>query len=198
MNTGFGLGLPGLWAHADPFQLPLKGFLTFGFGFFLIFEPLLFLLQPGGIIAFPGDALTPVQLQNPAGDIVEKISVMGDSDDGSGIILKMVFQPGDGLGIEMVGGFVQKQNVGFLQQQPAQRHPAFFPAGQHLDQGIARRTPQRIHGHFQAGIQIPCFQMIQAFLNLSLPFDQFVHFVVGEGLGEFLIDVVVFLHQVNR
>ena len=51
------------------------------FGFFFILQAVLLLLQPGGIVALPGNALAAVEFQNPAGHVVEKIAVMGHGDD---------------------------------------------------------------------------------------------------------------------
>jgi hypothetical protein len=36
-------------------------------------EPVLLLLEPGGIVAFPGDPLAAVELEDPSGDIVEEV-----------------------------------------------------------------------------------------------------------------------------
>ena len=44
----------------------------------------------------------------------------------------MLLQPGDGLGVQVVGRFVQKQDVRLLQEQPAEGHPPPFAAGEHL------------------------------------------------------------------
>src|SRR5262249_9725764 len=56
--------------HADPFELALERFLPPRLGLLLLREPPLFLLQPGGVVALPGDAAAAIELQNPAGDVV--------------------------------------------------------------------------------------------------------------------------------
>ena len=48
-----------------------------------------------------------VEFQNPAGGVVEKVAVVGDGDHGAGEPGQEVLQPGNALGIEVVGGFVQ-------------------------------------------------------------------------------------------
>ena len=82
----------------------------------LLREPLLLLLEPGRIIALVGDALAAVQFEDPARHVVEEVAVVGHDQDGAGIFAQMAFEPGHGLGVEMVGGLVE--------QQPAQRHTA--------------------------------------------------------------------------
>lgn len=38
---------------------------------------------------------------------------MGDSNDGTFVIAQVMFEPHYGLGVEAVGGFVERENVGF-------------------------------------------------------------------------------------
>ena len=59
----------------------------------LLLQPLLFLHQPGRIVALVGNALAAVELEDPAGDIVEEVAVMGDDQDRAGIVAQMAFQP---------------------------------------------------------------------------------------------------------
>jgi len=59
----------------------------------LLLEPLLLLHQPGRIIALVGNALAAVEFENPARDVVEEVAVMGDDQDGAGIVAQMAFQP---------------------------------------------------------------------------------------------------------
>ena len=65
--------------------------------------------------------MTAVQLQDPAGDIVEEVAVVGDRDHGAGVILEEALEPGDRFGIQVIGRLVQEQQVGLLQQR---RHSA--------------------------------------------------------------------------
>ena len=147
-DARLGLALTRLGAHPDPLQLALQGLAAVAFGLFLLAQALLLLLQPRGVIALPGNAVAAVQFQDPAGHVVEKVAVVGDGDDGALVLLQMVLQPGHGLGVQVVGGFIQQQDVRFLEQQPAEGHPAFFTAGEHLD------LPFRPRG--SAGRPWPC------------------------------------------
>jgi len=109
-----------------------------------------------------------------------------------------MFQPGDGFGIQMIGRFIQEQNVRFLQKQAAQRDAAFFTAGEHLHECVAGRAAKGIHRHFQAGIDVPGIQGIEFFLHGALSFAKFGHLVIGHRFGKFFVDVVVFLNQIHR
>jgi hypothetical protein len=81
----------------------------------------------------PGDALATIQFQNPARDVVQKISVMGNRDDRSRITLQVMFEPSDRLRIEVIRRLVlagvDKEfggeaavspgyTVGYLEQEP--------------------------------------------------------------------------------
>ena len=91
-------------------------------------EALLLLHQPAGIIALVGNAAAAIEFQNPAGDIVEEVAVVGDDQDRAGIVAQMAFEPVDGLGVEMVGRLVEQQQFRLLQQQFAQRDAALLAA----------------------------------------------------------------------
>jgi hypothetical protein len=45
---------------------------------------------------------------------------VGDGDHRAGVTLQVLLQPGDRFGVEVVGGFIQQQNVRLLQEQTAQ------------------------------------------------------------------------------
>ena len=77
------------------------------------------MLEPTRIIAFERDAATAVELEDPAGHLVEKIAVMGDGHHRARIVPEKALQPGDRFGVEMVGWLVEQQEFGPLQQKPA-------------------------------------------------------------------------------
>ena len=115
----------------------------------LALEALALLVEPGGVVALEGDAAAAVELEDPAGDVVEEVAVVGDGDDRARVLLQMPFEPGDRLGVEVVGGLVEQQQVGLLQQQPAEGDAAPLAAGEGGDVGVARRQAQRVHGDLE-------------------------------------------------
>src|SRR5690348_4501144 len=80
-DAGLRLRLTGARRHPDPLELALQGLLPGRRLLLFRGEPLLLLLEPRRIVAFPRDAFAPVQLENPAGDVVEEIAVVRDGDD---------------------------------------------------------------------------------------------------------------------
>ena len=106
-------------------------------------------LQVGGVVALVRVGTAAVELEDPLGDVVEEVPVVGDGDDGAGVLLQVLLQPLHALGVEVVGGLVEQQQVGLLQQQLAQRDAAALATGEHGDVGVraagsaARPSPAR-------------------------------------------------------
>ena len=121
----------------------------------LLLEPFLLLRQPGGIIALVGNAAAAVELEDPAGDVVEEIAVVGDDQDRARIALEVAFEPGDGLGVEVIGRLVEQQQVGRFEQEPAQRDAPLLAARELVDFRVVGRAAQRVHRLVDLGIQVP-------------------------------------------
>ena len=150
-----GFRLPGARRGGDPFLLARERALVRLLLAAFLLEPLLLLLQPGRVIALVGNAAAAVELENPAGDVVEEIAVVGDDQDGARIVAQMAFEPHHRLGVEMVGRLVEQQQVGLLQQQPAQRDAPPLAAGEFRHVGVIGRAAQRVHRLIDLGIEIP-------------------------------------------
>ena len=73
-----------------------------GLRLLLELEPAFLLLEPARVVALPRNAGAAVELQDPARDVVEEVPVVRDRDDGAGILGEVPFEPGDGLGVEVV------------------------------------------------------------------------------------------------
>ncbi len=86
LDARLALGLPRLGRCGDPlafgFERALARLVLAAF----LREALLLLLQPGGVIALVGNAAAAIEFENPAGDIVEEIAVVGDDQDRAGIM----------------------------------------------------------------------------------------------------------------
>ena len=98
---------------------------------------------------------------------------MGDGDDRAGVVLEEALEPGDRLGVEMVGRLVEQQQVGRLQQQPAQRDAAPLAARQRGDVGVRRRQAQRVHRQLEARIEVPGVGGVDLVLDLRLLVETF-------------------------
>ena len=121
----------------------------------LVREPRLLLLEPAGVVALVRDPLAAVELEDPAGDVVEEVAVVGDGDDGARVVGEEALEPGDRLGVEVVRRLVEEQQVGRRQQQPAERDAAALAAGQRRDVAVAARAGAARPSRGRALVEVP-------------------------------------------
>ena len=115
---------------------------------------------------------------------------MGDDQHRTLIVAQRVFQPGDALGIEVVGRLVEQQQFGLFQQQLAQRHTAALTTGKGGHIGIRRRAAQRIEGDLDGAVQFPAIAGINALLQLGLLGEEGVHLLLAHLIHEGFADGV--------
>ena len=96
-----------------------------------------------------------VELEDPAGDVVEEVAIVGDRDDRALVLGEVALEPVDGLGVEVVGRLVEQQQVGRGQQQAAQRDAAALAAGELRDVGVGGRQAQRVHRVLELRVEVP-------------------------------------------
>ena len=75
-----------------------------------------------------GNARPAIEFERPLSDVVEEIAVMGDHDHGAGIVAQMMLEPGHALGVEMVGGLVEQEDIRPLEQEAAERDAPLLAA----------------------------------------------------------------------
>ena len=157
------------------------------FGLPFLLQALVLHIEEARVIAFMRNAAAAIELENPARHIVEEVAIMGDEHDGALELAQRVFEPGHGFGVEMVGRFVEQQNVGRFEQEPAERHAALLAAGELRHIGIGLGATQRIHRHLDLGIEIPKALRLDLVLQPR-------HFV-GGFVGVIRRDLVVAVEQ---
>ena len=184
------LGLAGPRRQPDPLQLALQRALAPALGLLLEREPLLLLLEPRRVVAFPRDAAAAIELEDPAGDVVEEVAIVRDRDDRARVVLEVLLEPGHRLGVEVVGRLVEEQQVGLLQQQPAQRDAAALAAGELRHRRVGRRAAQRVHRELELRVEIPGVQRVDAILDLALLLEDLVHLLGRQVLAELGVDLV--------
>ena len=192
-EAGLALGLAGLRCHAHPLELALEGAATGGVLLLLGLEASALLLEPAGVVALERMALPALELEDPPGHVVEEVAVVGDGHDGAVVVAERPLQPRDRLGVEVVGGLVEQQQVGLGQQQPAERHSALLAAGEGGDVGVARRQAQRVHGDLDLAVEVVGPRRLDLRLELRLLRADLL--VVGVGLGVLGQHRVVALEQ---
>ena len=108
---------------------------------------------------------------------------MRHGEHGALVAMQELLEPQNRLGVEVVGGLVEQQQVGGLEQQAAQRHAATFTTGKHVHRHIGVRALQRVHGLGQLAVEIPAVGGVDGFLQLAHFFHERVE--VGVGIGHF-------------
>ena len=149
------LRLASAWCHANPFQLTFEGAPAGDVGALLAGEALLLLLQPRAVVALERDAPAMVELEDPAGDVVEEVAIVGDRHHRAGVALEELLEPVDALGVEVVGRLVEQQQIGAAQQQAAQGDATALAAGQRGDVGVVGRAAQSVHGDLDVAFEAP-------------------------------------------
>ena len=123
VDARLALGLAGARRHADPLELAGERAPAGLVDLLLLREPLVLLLEPARVVALPRNAVAAVELEDPARDVVEEVAVVGDRDDGAVVLVQVALEPRDRLGVEVVGGLVEQQQVGLREQQAGTARP---------------------------------------------------------------------------
>src|SRR5690606_37511480 len=103
LDTRLRLGLTCLGARSNPLALAGDGALTcIVFAAFLL-HALSLGLKVLGVVTFVRNAPTAVELEDPAGDVVEEVTVVGDQHHSALVGTQVLFWPRICLGVEVVG-----------------------------------------------------------------------------------------------
>ena len=135
-----------------------------------------------------------VELEDPLGDVVEEVAIVGDRDDRARVLLEEPLEPGHGLGVEVVGGLVEQQQVGLAKQQAAQRDAALLAAREGGDVGVVGRTAQGVHRDVDVALEVPGVGGVDPVLECRLLGPD--RLVVGVRLAPLGHDLVEAIDQV--
>ena len=95
-----------------------------------------------------------IELHNAGCHPVQKRAVVCDGDHAALEVDQQVFEPGDGVQIQVVGGFVQKHHVRLGDQRLRQRHAFFHAARQGADEAGGLQV-QAVQGFVDALLPVP-------------------------------------------
>ena len=116
---------------------------------------------------------------------------MGNGDDRALVLLQVLLQPVDALGVEMIGGLVQKEHIGLLEKQTTEGHTAAFASGQVLHEFVRRRAAQGVHGSLELGFNLPSVHGLDLFGKFSLLLEESVHYRIVYHVAQMTADLVV-------
>src|SRR5262249_17244842 len=126
LDARLALRVPRARRHLDPLELALQRAPLRALGLLLELEAVLLLLEPARVIALPWDPRAAIELEDPAGDVVEEVAVMRDGDDRARVLGQVPLEPRDGLGVQMVRRLVEEQEVRLLEENSAERDAALL------------------------------------------------------------------------
>ena len=145
-------------------------------------------LQVGGVVALVGVEVPAVHLADPLGHVVEEVAVVRDARARRrGRCVRMLFEPEHRLGVQVVRGLVEQQQVGRFQKQAAQRHATALAAGKDAHRRVGVGALQRVHGLGELAVQVPCVGGVDLGLQLAHLVHERVE--VGVGRGHLLADL---------
>ena len=82
------------------------------------------------VVARVDAQLAVIQIGHVGADGIQEMAVMGDDDHGAVALVEQLFQPADGVDVQVVGGLVQQHDLGIGEQHLRQQH-AQLPARRH-------------------------------------------------------------------
>ena len=112
-----------------------------------------------GVGAGVADEFAPGEFDDGGGDAVEEVAVVGDEEAGAGVARQEDFEPLDSFGVEVVGGFVEDEEVGLGDEGAAEGDAAFFAAGEGADDAFGIRGVEVVHEAFGAALEIPAVEV---------------------------------------
>lgn len=107
---------------------------------------------------------------------------MGHGDHGAGVVLERALQPGHRLGVQVVGGLIEEEEVRRGEEQPAQRHPAPLPNRKSRHIGVSGWQAQGIYGDLERPLQLLGAGGVDHLLQVGLLSQEGVD--VGVGVTE--------------
>ena len=109
---------------------------------------------------------------------------MSDGHHGAFVFLQVTLEPRHTFSIQMVGRFVQQQQVRRAKKQARKCDTTTLTARQIGHRRIRGWAAQRFTRNFDLSVQIPCIRSVNLILQFSLFCQQVVHFIVGHFFHE--------------
>ncbi len=144
-HAAFVTGAAGLDALADPDFFLGQALVEQRVGSFFSRQRRFLVHQEAGVVAVPVDQAAAIQFKDARGQVLQERTVVRDEQHGALEILEGFFKPGDGADVQVVGWFVEQQQIRLGHQGLGQQHAATPAAGQ-LGEGLVGRQLQAAQG----------------------------------------------------
>ena len=111
----------------------------------------------------PDDFAVSFKSQNVGGDAIQKPAVMADHHNATGKIFKGLLEGSQRIDIQVIGGFIQQQDIGCLLQHQGQMYPVALAAGQQAHFFLLIRTGKIESRHIGPGVDLAISEIDQVF-----------------------------------
>ncbi len=159
---------PGLDALANPDLLLGQAFVEalalLGLGMQALLAP----AQIVVVIARPIGELAAIEFEDAGGQIAQEAPIMGDEQQRALETEHQLFEPFDGLDVEMVGRLVEQQQIRLADQRARQHHAPAQPAGEGRVDRLAVQPEARDHP-LGALLDLPAVVGLEALLHGRQP-----------------------------
>jgi hypothetical protein len=95
----------------------------------------------------------------------------------------------------VVGGLVEQEHIGLLEEEPHERHAALLAAREVAHARVRRGRAEGVHRLFELRVEVPEAQSVDLVLEFGLLGHERVE--VGVGVGELGVDGLVVLEQLH-
>jgi hypothetical protein len=153
-HASFVAGAARLDALPDPDFLLGQAFVEQGIGLGLGMQAFLAPAQVVVVVARPTRHLATVDLHDSCRQRTQEAAIVGDKHEAATQAVEEVFQPGDGIEVEMVGGFVQQEHIGLFDQRLRQQHPTLHATGQRRELFVFSQA-QALHHLGDTPVHVP-------------------------------------------
>ena len=185
-HAAFVTGATGLDALADPDFFLGQFLVEQRVGGFFGSQGGFLVHQKAGVVAVPVDQAATVQFEDARGQALQESTVVRDKQHGALEVLDGFFKPGNGADVQVVGRFVEQQQVRLGHQGLGQQH-ATTPAAGQFGEGLVGRQLQAAQGAVHQLLQAPAVTGFEVLLD--------VHQLVEVFLGDAVLRQVMVLRE---
>ena len=176
-------GASGLDALPNPVLFLRQAFVEQSVTCFLFFQSLLFELQVVGVVAGPADDAAAINLHDAGRKFLRKRAIVRDENNAAFVAANFVLEPLNGGDVQMVGGLVQQQQIGFADQGFRQCHTPSPAPGQFAEQGI-RWQGQLADNRLYLQLGLPAAKSVDTRLHLLQRFKVLGALCLTTEIGE--------------
>ena len=156
----------------DELLVAFDFFLLIAIGLHLLIVALLALLQVGAVVSCVGDELRGIGIDLDDGfdERVHEVTIVGNHQDGTGVVEQVALEPEKGDEIEVVGGLVEHQQIG-LHDEEAGKVGAHDPATRVFMSGLMEIfffKAEAAEDFFCLGFELVAVEMVELVLSFGV------------------------------